>query len=98
MAKALRVSKNVVQDVRRKCSEQGLKCAIERKKRDPDKPPNKPKITGDVEAKVIALSCSEPPEGYKKWTIRLLASKSVELGFVESMSRTTANNILKKMN
>lgn len=54
------------------------------------------KIDGDVEAHIIALSCSEPPEGRVRWTLRLLADKAVELEYVESISHETVRGILKK--
>ena len=90
----LGVSTNTIQTARREYCELGLKAAVERKKRET--PPVKPKITGEIEAKTIALSCTEPPEGYKKWTIRLLADKVAELGYIDSISRTSVNTILKK--
>jgi len=56
------------------------------------------KVTGDVEAHIIALACTDPPEGYSRWTVRLLADKCVELGFIESVSAMTINRTLKKTN
>lgn len=56
------------------------------------------KVTGEVEAHVVALACSEPPEGYSKWMLRLLADKTVELGYIDSISHVTISTILKKMN
>ena len=61
-------------------------------------PPNEPKVTGDVEARIIALACSEPPEGYARWTLHLLAKRSVELNFVDSLSHMTVKRVLKKQN
>lgn len=55
-------------------------------------------MTGEVEAHIIALACSDPPEGYSKWTLRLLADKTVELGYIESISHVTVSSVLKKMN
>jgi len=69
---------------------------LKRKKRET--PPNPPKITGDVEAHIIALACSEPPQGCARWTARLLASKAVELSYVESLSHTAVDQLLKKRN
>ena len=51
---------------------------------------------GDLRAKVTALACSEPPEGYGKWSLRLLADKLVELEYCEGISHTQVSNILKK--
>ena len=61
-------------------------------------PPNPPKITGEVEAHIIALACSEPPEGRARWTVRLLANKAIELNYVDSLSHTAVNRLLKKRN
>ena len=72
-AERFHINYQTVHTVRKTYATAGLKAALERKKRET--PPVPPKITGDVEARIIALSCSEPPEGRAKWTLRLLASK-----------------------
>lgn len=56
------------------------------------------KMTGEVEAHLIAQACSEPPEGYERWTVRLLADRLVELEVVDSISHTAVAKKLKKMN
>lgn len=56
------------------------------------------KLTGDVEAQLIAVACSEPPEGYERWTLRLLADRLVELEVVDSISHTAVGKKLKKTN
>lgn len=56
------------------------------------------KIDGDFEAHLIALSCSEPPEGYAEWSLRLLADKVVELKYIDSISHETVRQVLKKTN
>ncbi len=61
-------------------------------------PPIPPKADGEVEAHIIALACSEAPEGYARWTVRLLAEKAVELDFVDSISPATIHRLLKKRN
>ena len=61
-------------------------------------PPVSAKVTGEVEAHVIALACGDPPEGYSKWTLRLLADRTVELGYIDSISYVTISTILKKTN
>ena len=61
-------------------------------------PPVAPKADGEVEAHIIALACSEPPEGRARWTVRLLAEKAVELDFVDSISPATVHRLLKKQN
>ena len=56
------------------------------------------KIDGSQRAKITALACSTPPEGYAKWSLRLLADKVVELGYCSQISHTQVKTILKKMN
>ncbi len=81
--------------VKRLFVEEGLEVALDGKKCDRiyDK-----KVDGDVEAHLVALSCSEPPEGFAKWSLRLLADKAVELGYVEDISHETVRHTLKKRN
>ena len=69
---------------------------LTRKKRET--PPNKPKLDGETEAKIIALACSEPPAGCSRWTLRLLADNSVSLHYVDSISYMTIQRLLKKRN
>jgi hypothetical protein len=69
---------------------------LQRKKRET--PPVQPKITGEVEAHIIALACSPVPEGCAKWSVRLLANKSVELNYIESISFKSVQRLLKKHN
>mgnify|MGYP000302501314 CR=1 FL=1 len=56
------------------------------------------KADWDFEAHLIALSCSEPPEGFARWTLRLLADKVVELDYIDSISHETVRRVLKKTN
>lgn len=56
------------------------------------------KVDGDVEAHLVALSCSKPPEGYAKWSLRLLADKMVELQYIENISHEKVRQVLKKTN
>ena len=53
-------------------------------------------IDGQQRAKITALACSQPPEGYAQWSLRLLADKAIELGYVEEISHTEVRKILKK--
>ena len=69
---------------------------LNRKKRET--PPTPPALDGAQEAKIIALACSEPPEGCSRWTIRLLRDKAVELHFVDELSHMTVQRLLKKRN
>ncbi len=71
----------------------GLTMALEGKKREIFR---EKLFTGDVEAKLIALRCSEPPKGYNRWTLQLLADQLVELCYVESISNESVRQLLKK--
>jgi predicted hydrolase (HD superfamily) len=55
-------------------------------------------MTGDVEAQLIALACSDPPEDHDRWTLRLLADRLVELEVIDAISHVTVGNTLKKTN
>ena len=72
--------------------QEGLEAALAEKPR-PGRPP---KITGDIEAQLTVLACSQPPEGHAHWTLRLLAGQLVELGYLESISHTAVADRLKK--
>ena len=96
IANAYRTTPTTVQTVRASYCKKGLEATITRKKRET--PPIPAKVTGEVEAHIIALACGQPPEGYSKWTLRLLANKTVELGYIESISHVTVSTILKKTN
>lgn len=65
---------------------------------DKPRPGAKPKIDGEVEAHLIALTCSDPPEGYDRWTLRLLADRLVQLEIIDSISHVAVGDALKKMN
>ena len=67
---------------------------LQRKKRKT--PPVPPKVDGQLEARIIALACSEVPKGYARWTVRLLADKCVELHYSDSISHMTISRLLKK--
>ena len=85
-----------VQTVRRYYATQGLAAALQRKKRET--PPVEAKITGDVEAKIVALACSKPPDGYARWALRLLADRAVELEIIGEISHSAVGIVLKKHN
>lgn len=90
---SLGVSSNAVRDWRDKYKEVGLRCLY-----DEPRPGRPVEITGEQRAQITALACSEAPEGYARWSLRLLADKIVELGYCESISHTQVNKILKKTN
>lgn len=94
LAKAYNTSHTTIQAVITSYCAKGLKATLNRKKRET--PPVSAKVTGEVEAHIIALACGEPPQGYSKWTLRLLAEKTVELGYIESISHSTISDVLKK--
>jgi len=94
IAQLFHVHPQTVHTVRQLYSEKGLQAALGRKKRKT--PPVAPKITGEVEAKIIALSCSSPPPGRSRWSLRLLADKAVELQFIDSISHEAVGRLLKK--
>ena len=56
------------------------------------------KVDGDFEAHLVALSCSKPPEGFARWSLRLLADKVVELNYIDDISYETVRRVLKKTN
>jgi hypothetical protein len=79
--------------VRKQYFEEGLEAALNRC------PPNREyhrKLDGEQEARLIALACSEPPEGQARWSLRLLADRMVELSVVEDISYQTVRRTLKK--
>jgi transposase len=94
IAKLFNVHPQTVFTIRKQYFEKGLDAAINRKKREVA--PVQSKITGEVEAKIIALSCSAPPEGQTRWSLRLLANKAVELQYIDSISYEAVGRLLKK--
>jgi hypothetical protein len=85
---------NTVRNVRQRFVEQGLEAALARKPQD--QPSRQHVLDGSQEAHLIALRCSDPPEGRSKWTLRLLADQLVVLDIVESISYETVRQTLKK--
>lgn len=93
IARQYHVSVRTVERLRERWVELGLEVALNGKKQLNFKPKT---FDGTVEAQLVALRCSEPPEGYQHWTYHLLADQMVVLGHVESISHETARQILKK--
>ena len=95
VAAALGVSTRTVEHIKERFVEQGIEAALERKKRAP-----RTDITfdGAFDARVCALACSPAPEGYARWTVRLLAQKIVELAIAPSVSAMSVHRSLKKTN
>lgn len=94
VADAVRVSKATIGHIRRRFRDEGLQAALTEKPR----PGQPPKITGEVEAQLIVLACSDPPEGQARWTLRLLADRLVEMECVSSLSHVAVAKALKKTN
>jgi hypothetical protein len=87
------VSWSTIARVRQKLVEDGLAAALSRK--TAVRPPTL-KVDGEMEARLIALACSAPPEGEARWTLRLLADKMVELEYADTLSYETVRRVLKK--
>ena len=94
IARLLGCALPTVYNVKRRFLAEGLQAALQERTRS-GKPPS---ISGEARARITALACSQAPAGHTRWTLRLLADKSVELGFVEQISHQTVKQILKKTN
>ena len=92
-AMAYRSTVKTVYNLKRRLVEEGFDGVLARKARSR---PGNVKIDGEAKAKIVALTYTDPPEGHARWTLRLIAEKSVELGYVESISHVAVGNILKK--
>jgi hypothetical protein len=88
------VSLSTIHRVRQQFVEQSFEAALT--PRRPKRRPDKVIIRGEVEQPLIALACGEPPRGHGRWTVRLLADRMVELGYVARTSRETVRQALKK--
>ena len=95
-AEALGVTCRTIEHLKKRFVEEGLEAALQRKPRV--RPPREVIFDGAFEARLIAMACSDAPEGYQRWTVRLLADKAVELKFAPSVSHMTVQRVLKKMN
>lgn len=94
IANILKVSIPTVARIRKRYCLGELESAL----RDRPRSGAPPRVTGRLEAHLGVLACSEPPEGYARWTLRLLADRVVELGLIDSISHTEVGKLLKKMN
>lgn len=95
IAEVLQVSERKIDRVKRRFVEDGLEVALGGQ---PSQREYVSKVDGDVEAHLIALSCSAPPSGHARWSLRLLADRAVELALVEEISHETVRRVLKKTN
>jgi len=90
------VSKTTVYKISKQFMEEGLQAVISRKERE--NPPVAPIVTTEKEVEIIKLACSVPPEGCKRWTLRLLEKRVMELRIIGHISDTTISRVLKKHN
>lgn len=95
ISKVLKVSLRTIDRIKKKFIEEGFEACLERRATTRE---YERKADGDLEAKLVTLCCSDPPKGYAKWSLRLLADKMVELNYVDSISHVTVRNVLKKTN
>jgi transposase len=96
IASALGITSRTIEHLKKRFVEEGLEAALVRKPRE--KPPREVIFDGAFEARLIALACSEAPPGFRRWTVRLLADKAVELDLAPSVSHMTVQRVLKKTN
>lgn len=92
IAALLDCSATTVYNVKHRYQREGLESALTEKPRS-GKPP---RISGESRARITALACSDAPAGHARWTLRLLADKAVELGFIDSISHNHVGELLKK--
>jgi transposase len=92
ITEALDVSHSTVAKIRQRCAEEGPEAAL----KDHPRPGQTPKLTEEQVAHIIEIACSEAPEGHAHWTLRLLASKVVELDYAPSCSHEMIRQLLRK--
>ena len=94
ISNALNISTRTIERVRQRFVQESLESALQPR---PKKSLKFKKIDGEAEARLIALACSQAPQGYNRWTLRLLAEEMVTLEYVESISHEAVRQVLKKM-
>jgi hypothetical protein len=95
ICRVLKIGERTIDRVKKKFVGEGFEGVMERR---PSSQTYTKKVDGDVEAKLITLCCSDPPKGYAKWSLRLLADKMVELEYIDYISHVTVGEVLKKTN
>ncbi|GHS90096.1 hypothetical protein AGMMS50218_17600 [Actinomycetota bacterium] len=93
ICEVLKINMRTIDRIKKKLVEKGMAAALER---DKGSRIYEKKIDGDMEAKIISIACSEPPKGFAKWSLRMLADKMVELQYIDSISHVSIGNVLKK--
>jgi transposase len=91
IVKALQTARPTVERTRKRFVEEGLDCLQEKLRHGA-----RPRLDERQRAHLIAIACSPSPHGFARWTLKLLADKAVELGFVDSIAKETVRNVLKK--
>jgi len=91
----MKIGDRTIDRLKKKFVEEGFESVLDRR---PSTQNYTKKMDGDLEAKLVTLCCSKPPQGYAKWSLRLLADKLVELNYVESISHVSVRRALKKTN
>ena len=95
ISKVLKIGMRTIDRIKQKCFEGGIEKALER---DKGSRIYERKVDGDMEAHIIQLACSNPPKGFAKWSLRMLADKVVELGYADHISHVSVHKVLKKTN
>jgi transposase len=95
VSSVLRISMRKIDRVKRRFVEEGLETALTGRKGERV---YERKADGDFEAHIVALSCTDPPEGHIRWSLRLLADRAVELNYIDGVSYETVRRLLKKRN
>ena len=93
VSRILQISMKKIDRVKKRFVEEGLSVALDGHKGERV---YKKKVDGDFEAHLIALSCSEPPKGFARWSLRMLADKVIELEYIDQVSHETVRRVLKK--
>ena len=95
ICKILKIGERTIDRVKKKFIEEGFESVLDRR---PSTQNYIKKVDGDIEAKLVSLCCSQPPDGFAKWSLRLLADKMVELKYIDYISHVTIGGVLKKTN
>lgn len=93
ISKVLKIGMRTIDRIKKRFVEEGYDACLSRK---PTTRIYERRVDGDVEAKLVSIACSEPPKGFSKWSLRLLADKMVELNYIENISHETVRTVLKK--
>ena len=95
IAQFLGITERTIENIRKKFVLDGYEIALNGR---PSERIYKRNIDGETEARIIALSCSQPPEGFARWSLRMLADKAIELDYIDTVSHETVRSVLKKRN